>query len=145
MDGVGRSAPPLTLNGYNFQTVHNNETKLSDFSDISVGSNLRPILARSIFGNKYTSYTESLNQLNLVTLFERREKLCLKFALNSSENPKTKQLFTLRKKTHNQITRTENKYEVFSSKTERMARSAVPHLQNLLNKYETKEQKKLKN
>ena len=57
---------------------------------------------RIILGKKYKDYEESLKHLNLDKLSIRRKKLSLKFALNCTENSKTKKLFQVRKKIHKQ-------------------------------------------
>ena len=87
-----------------------------------------------ILGNRYIDYSKSLKKLNLDTLYDRREKLSLRFASNCIENPKTKQLFPLRKKKHKLKTRKSEKYKVLFAKTKRLAQSTVPYLQRLLNK-----------
>ena len=46
-----------------------------------------------ILGNKYKSYEESLLQLNLQTLEQRRQDLSLKFANDCLKNDKLKSLF----------------------------------------------------
>ena len=89
---------------------------------------------RIILGNKYNSYEESLESLDLDKLNVRREKLAIKFGSNCTTNPKTFKLFGQRKKTHKQKIRKENKFEVHKSKTQRMENSPVPYLQKLMNK-----------
>ena len=42
-----------------------------------------------ILGNKFKSYKNALSMLNIETLTERREQLCLSFALKASKHPKT--------------------------------------------------------
>ena len=80
---------------------------------------------RIILGNQYVNYEESLKRLNLATLSERREKLALRFALNCTENEKTKKLFPLKRRKF----RNEEKYKVIFAKTKRLANSTVPYLQ----------------
>ena len=46
-----------------------------------------------ILGEKYQGYKKGLESLNLDTLEERRENLCLKFAIRSSNNEKTARMF----------------------------------------------------
>ena len=53
-----------------------------------------------ILGNKFKSYKNALSMLNIETLTERREQLCLSFALKASKHPKTKQMFPLNEKKH---------------------------------------------
>ena len=62
-----------------------------------------------ILGEKYIDYEKSLIQLDMESLFDRRENLCLNFALKCVRNPKTKHMFPESKKTHQMETRkTEN-------------------------------------
>ena len=96
---------------------------------------------RIILGNQYVNYEESLKRLNLPTLSERREKLALRFALNCTENEKTKKLFPLKRRKF----RNEEKYKVIFAKTKRLANSTVPYLQKLLNKFEKRQNDKKSN
>ena len=91
---------------------------------------------RTILGNLYSDYTESQNILQLENLTKRTEKLSLKFAMICQNNPKTKELFPLKEQNHDMKTRNTEKYKVTFANTERLRRSAVPYLQNLLNKNE---------
>ena len=43
---------------------------------------------RIILGNKYSTYEEALDILNLETLYERRSMLCKKFAQKCIKNEK---------------------------------------------------------
>ena len=45
-----------------------------------------------ILGKRYKTYKYAQNILELKTLNDRRETLCLNFALKSSKNPKTKHM-----------------------------------------------------
>ena len=49
-----------------------------------------------ILGDRYKSYKKSLIELDLATLEERRESLCLNFALKAMGNEKTKHMFPLK-------------------------------------------------
>ena len=88
-----------------------------------------------ILGEKYIDYEKSLIQLDMESLFDRRENLCLNFALKCVRNPKTKHMFPESKKTHQMETRKSEKYEVQHANTERLKKSAVIYMQNLLNEY----------
>ena len=46
-----------------------------------------------ILGSEYTSYRNALKFLNLETLDQRRDKLCLKFAKKAEYNPKFENWF----------------------------------------------------
>ena len=91
---------------------------------------------RIIMGNKYKGYIKSLETLELETLDERREILCLNFAKKSSKNPRTRKMFPLRDKEHAMDTRKQEKYIVQHANTERLKKSSIIYMQNLLNKSE---------
>ena len=80
---------------------------------------------RTIFGNKYESYEDSLNQLKLDTLEVRKEKLCLSLAKKSLQLEKFKQLFPLNMNRH---TRNSNKFIVRKCRTERHRNSSIPFI-----------------
>ena len=88
---------------------------------------------RLIMGENYSSYDESLEELQLENLGKH---LSTKFAMNCVENEKTKHLFPLKNKIHKPETRREEKYKVINTKTRRLQRSTVPYLQKLMNEYE---------
>ena len=87
-----------------------------------------------IMGEKYQSYRKSLNFLNLDTLEDRREKLCIRFAKNALRNEKACKMFPLNEKQHTMITRKPEIFKVQKTKTERLKNSAIIYMQNLLNK-----------
>ena len=97
-----------------------------------------------ILGTKYRSYKEALQQIDLESLKERREKLCLRFAEKciESENPRINKIFTVKAKYHQMNTRKNNCFNVDFARTERSKTSAIPYMQRLLNsksdiKYQT--------
>ena len=81
----------------------------------------------------YTTYEQALETLMLSKLSDRREKLSLKFGKNCAENPLTKDLFP-KNQSEAMKTKTREKYLVAHANTARLQKSAVPYLQNLLNK-----------
>ena len=89
-----------------------------------------------ILGEGYESYSKALNTLNLVTLEERREHLCLTFARRCTKNEKTQQMFPLNTKLHNMETRNQEKFEVKYANTDRLRNSSIIYMQNLLNQQE---------
>ena len=86
-----------------------------------------------ILKNYYTNYEDALKTLNLDTLEQRRNTLCLKFAKNCLKNEKLKRLFPLEKHNHSMKTRTQSFFKVNKARTERYKKSAIPYMQNLLN------------
>ena len=87
-----------------------------------------------ILGKEYQTYEEALCELKLESLNDRREAMALKFAKKSLENSNFSKLFPLREVKHGMKVRKGDKYAVKCSKTKRHKESAVPYLQNLLNK-----------
>ena len=69
------------------------------------------------------------------TLDDRRESLCLRFALKCTKNPTTKHMFAENKQKKIK-TRQFEKYVVQFAHTERLRKSAIIYMQNQLNNYE---------
>ena len=86
-----------------------------------------------ILKHRYHSYEQALISLNLSTLESRRDQLCLKFALNCRRNKKTKHIFPLNPRTHNYELRQICTYMVQNANTERLKKSLVLYMQDLLN------------
>lgn len=86
-----------------------------------------------VLGNRYTTYEEALVKVNLVSLAERRHKLCLKFAKSGLRNNKLNDLLKRKNKRHTMKTRKTEKFKVEFSNTERWRKSAILYLQSLLN------------
>ena len=83
-----------------------------------------------ILGNSYTNYDEALVKLDLDTLEERRDQICLKFAKRCTKNHKFKHWFP---KTSKIETRNGDTYLRPTAKTKRYMISSIPHLVDLLN------------
>ena len=88
---------------------------------------------RIILKEKYTSYEAALEASGLECLVERRERLCLKFAKACLKNDQVKDIFPLNETEYHVDTREREAFKVTMAKTERLKRSAVPHMQRLLN------------
>ena len=86
-----------------------------------------------ILKEKYVSYNYALNILELDSLEERRELLCLEFAKKCLKNDKMKSLFPKNAKNHEMLTRFKEKYEVNYANTERLRKSPIIFMQRLLN------------
>ena len=101
---------------------------------------------RVILGSRYTYtyYDDALKELNLQTLDERRQSLCVKFAKKCLETKKFKNWFPLNRKVHQMEKRNSEKYLVTKSFTERHKRSALPSMRRILNEKEEKKQKTMK-
>jgi hypothetical protein len=91
---------------------------------------------RVMLQEKYQGYKNALNKLDLFTLMERRENLCLNFALKCTKNSKTKQMFPRNKKKHDMNTRNPETFKVQFANTDRLQKSPIIYMQRLLNEYE---------
>ena len=84
-----------------------------------------------ILADKYENYPVALIVTGLQTLSERRTILCKKFAKNCIKNQKMADMFPLNPSNVN--TRYKEKYFVQPATTARLANSAIPYMQRLLN------------
>ena len=91
-----------------------------------------------ILKNRYDGYKKSLNKLDLDSLSERRENLCLNFAIKCTQNNKMNHMFPKNEKLHDIKTRETPKFTVQHANKDRLKKSAIIHMQNLLNKNEMK-------
>ena len=86
-----------------------------------------------ILSDKYLSYSDALVHMQLETLYDRRERLCTKFAKKCFRNKKFHKWF----KTEQKETITRQRYNKFCSvysRTERYNKSPISYLTKLLNK-----------
>ena len=95
---------------------------------------------RLINGKPYESYSETLKQLGIMRLSERRTVICLNFAKSCLRLENFKKLFPMHSSKHDMKTRHEERYLVSRSNGKRHESSAIPKMIKLLNK-EYKEQK----
>ena len=86
---------------------------------------------RMILKHHYSTYEEALKTTELEALSERRQRLCLNFAENCVKNEKTSHMFPLNSSFHN--VRHHEKFFVQHANCDRLAKSAIPYLQRLLN------------
>ena len=94
---------------------------------------VQKVACKIILSGQYLEYESALKKLDLDTLFERREKLCLKFAKKCTKHPKAKKMFPLNPPSAYSV-RKHEKYHVQSSTTYRLMYSAIPQMQRALNK-----------
>ena len=81
---------------------------------------------------QYSSYTETCEEFGIQKLFQRREKLCLRFG--KRELAKSNPLFHKCSKKPQRNAR-KNVVMVPTSRTVRHSRSSVPYISQLINKY----------
>ena len=91
-----------------------------------------------ILGKNYRTYKKALKDLNMESLHDRRERLNLNFAKKSLKIPVMKNLFPLKVSAHKMKKRKEQKYQVLKAKRNRMKKSPIIYMQNLLNSDEEK-------
>ena len=89
------------------------------------------VALRIIFGTAYTTYSDVLEWAGLDTLAARRTKLCLNFAKKCVKNERTRPMFPVNEK--DAITRNHEHFKVTYARTDRLAKSAIPFMQRLLN------------
>ena len=94
---------------------------------------IQKVALRIILGESYQCYEHALTSTKLQTLQERRKDLCLTFAKKSLSNNRTKDIFPLNTVTTDTTTRHREKYCVQMARTDRLAESAIPYMQRLLN------------
>ena len=66
-------------------------------------------------------------------LDDRRKELCLRFALKAAKHEKMRKMFPLKKKRYIMKTRHEEKFTVQHANTNRLQKSPIIYMQNLLN------------
>ena len=98
-----------------------------------------------ILGKYYTSYENALDKLNMKTLNERRQTLCLNFAKKGLKIKAMQKLFPKYTNKHNMKTRNGMKYVVNFAKSKKYFNSSIPYFQKLLNKEERDKGKLIKN
>ena len=86
---------------------------------------------RIILKQRYDSYQSALKLCSLDSLKARRTQLCLNFAKKCTKYEKTKDIFPLNPV--DSSTRGREKYQVTFAHTDRLANSAIPYMQRLLN------------
>ena len=94
---------------------------------------IQKVALKIILKEKYHSYQNALNHLELDTLKDRREQLCLSFAKKCLKNRKMKHLFQPNMKSHEMNTRDHEHFHVLHANTERLKHGPIIYMQNLLN------------
>ena len=98
---------------------------------------VQKVCLKVILKHSYDNYEEALMRTGLTTLADRREKLCLNFAIKCTKHEKNCQMFPLNDSSHDMSgnMRNHEKYAVQFARTDRLGKSALPYLQRLLNKH----------
>ena len=93
-----------------------------------------------ILGDMYISYAAALEMCGLETLFKRRQKRCLDFALKCVKHPKRKSLFPYNPETSEYDLRKKEIFKINFAHTSSYKESAIPFCQRLLNMHYSKEE-----
>ena len=99
---------------------------------------------RIINGKNYESYSNTLKELGMVSLAERRDILCLKFAKKSLKVENFGHLFPISLKQHAMGTRHSDIYKINNCFGKRYMKSAIPSMQRILNRDKRKQVEALK-
>ena len=91
-----------------------------------------------ILGDWYISYSAALEMCNLETLYERREKRCLDFALKSIKHERNSRIFPLKASENDYEVREKEKFHVNFARTSSYQNSAIPYCQRKLNEHFSK-------
>ena len=118
--------------------IHNSQKNRVDLERVQKGA------VRCILGDSYKGYEDALKRLGLVTLEERREQMCLKFAKQCLKLDKMKQFFPRKNNSHAMEVRCSEFYQVIRSQTERFRKSAIPSMIKMLNDCQKQKQKTFK-
>ena len=88
-----------------------------------------------IMNNEYKGYKQSLIELDLQNLYDRREGLLLNFGLKCLKSDKSKIHFPPTHKKHTMKTRKTNTFQEQKCSKARLSNSTIPQLQKRLNEY----------
>ena len=86
-----------------------------------------------ILGEMYVNYQAALEMCGLQTLFERRQKRCLDFAIKSVKHPRNRRLFPLNPVSNDHFLREMEPFQVNFARTDAYKDSTIPYCQRLLN------------
>ena len=95
---------------------------------------VQKIAMKIILKDKYISHENALITLELETLKERREYLCLNFARKCLKNKKMKHLFPPNDSKHIMKPRNYEHFKVLFARTNRFKESPIIYMQNILNR-----------
>ena len=89
---------------------------------------------RIILGNQYVSYAEALQRLNISTLYDRRERLCLRLGRSILRSPEHRDLLPpTMGQVHGRNTRRRNLLRPIRARTARYKNTFIPYIVKRLN------------
>ena len=92
-------------------------------------------VVRMILSERFSTYEEGLELLGLESLRQRREQLCLSFALKCCYSAKYKDLFQLTSDTEYNLREERKKFVEHHCNSERFKKSPLMYLTRILNDY----------
>ena len=95
----------------------------------------KKVPSKSFKKKKYINYNQACELVSSDALKDRRQQLCLAFAQKSAKNASL--YFEKNSKLHTMQTRNMEAYKVTHCNTDRLRKSAIPLMQQLLNKHST--------
>ena len=104
---------------------------------------VQKLCLKIILGSDYPGYADALEYCGLETLSIRRENKCLQFGLKSLLHPVHKDMFPVNPQIlqNPYNTRNSEHFKVNTAKSESYRKSAIPHIQRLLNEYVKSQQR----
>ena len=119
-----------------FQSVSQSLSLFSFRSDC-IELDFKEISYLVILKDKYQDYKSALKKVNIESLHDRREFICLK-AKKALRLEQFKKLFPVQKNLHGMEKRNGKKFKENRAKTEWYKKSSIPSMQRLLNNHEKK-------
>ena len=86
-----------------------------------------------ILKNEYIDYQHAMTKLDMISLEDRRENLCKRFAQKNVNSVVMKSHFESNPKTHIMTTRNPELYDITFAHTQRLQNSPIIYMQRLLN------------
>ena len=86
-----------------------------------------------ILGEMYVNYQAALEMCGLQTLYGRRQKRCLDFAIKAVKHPRNRRLFPLNPVSNDHFLREKQLFRVNFARTDAYKDSTIPYCQRLLN------------
>ena len=116
-------------------TVWNSSLTQKNIEDLE---RIQKTAFKVILQNKYKNYRNALNKLEMSTLVERREELCLNFAIKCTKHKHLQKMFPKYANKHEMKSRNTDVFEIQYANTWRLQRSPIIYMQKLLNENETR-------
>ena len=94
---------------------------------------IQKITCKIVLQERYGGYREACENLQLVTLAQRRTDLCLKFGIKCLSSEKHTDLFPLSDQNDHELRHERKPFKEPVTRTERYKKSSIPYISKLLN------------